>query len=83
MGTYMSIREAQRLGVVEAAVAGRITNGEGAGALDLTVRQFRRLKRLVRIEGAPGLIHLRRGAKNARKSSNMSSQPEAPRSPVR
>jgi hypothetical protein len=37
----MSGKEVPRAGLVKAALAGRITNAEGARALQLSVRQFR------------------------------------------
>jgi hypothetical protein len=40
----MSRKEVPRAGLVKAALAGKITNQEGARALRLTVRQFKRLK---------------------------------------
>ncbi len=57
----MGVKEARRLGVVEAAQRGKITSGEGAEALGLSSRQFRRLKRRVEREGARGVIHGNRG----------------------
>lgn len=57
----MGVREARRLGVVEAALRGKLTNGEGAGALGLSPRQFRRLKRRVERDGARGVVHGNRG----------------------
>src|SRR5439155_16252569 len=42
-------------------VGGEDTNAEGAGALHLTVRQFKRLKARVRTEGVAGLPHRARG----------------------
>jgi len=39
----MGVKEARRLGVVEAALRGKYTNVEGADALGLSLRQFRRL----------------------------------------
>ena len=41
----MSRKEVPRAGLLKAALAGRITNAEGARALQLSVRQFQRLKR--------------------------------------
>ena len=41
----MVAEQAWRLGVMEAALRGKITNGEGAQALGLSARQLRRLKR--------------------------------------
>ena len=63
----MGVREARRLGVVEAALRGRLTNGEGAEALRLSVRQFRRLKRRVEAAGARGLLHGNRGRPSLRR----------------
>lgn len=57
----MSRKEVPRAGLVAAALAGRITNREGAGALHLTVRQFQRLKQRVRRAGAEALRHQGRG----------------------
>ena len=57
----MSRKEVPRAGLLKAALAGRITNGQGARALHLTVRQFRRLKRRFREQGAAGLLHALRG----------------------
>jgi hypothetical protein len=44
----MSRKEVPRAGLVKAALAGKITNAEGARALRLSVRQFRRLKKRFR-----------------------------------
>lgn len=63
----MGVKEARRLGVVEAALRGKITNGEGAEALGLSTRQFRRLKRRVEREGARGMIHGNRGRSSPRR----------------
>ncbi len=40
----MSRKEVPRAGLVTAALAGQITNPQGATALHLSVRQFQRLK---------------------------------------
>src|SRR5438309_9052854 len=53
----MSRTELPRAGLVTAAVAGRISNREGAAALHLTTRQFQRLKQRFRRAGAEGLRH--------------------------
>ena len=52
----MSRKEVPRAGLVKAALAGRITNAQGATALRLTVRQFQRLKRRFRADGAGGWV---------------------------
>lgn len=63
----MGVREARRLGVVEAALRGKITTGEGAEALGLSARQFRRLKRRVERAGARGVLHGNRGRPSAQR----------------
>jgi hypothetical protein len=57
----MSSKEVPRAGLLKAALAGRLTNAQGARALRLSVRQFRRLKRRFREQGARGLLHVLRG----------------------
>jgi hypothetical protein len=57
----MSRKELPRSGLVAIALAGRITNREGATALQLTPRQFQRLKQRFRAGGAPALRHEGRG----------------------
>lgn len=63
----MGVRDARRLGVVEAALRGKLNNGEGAEALGLSVRQFRRLKQRVRDGGAVALRHGNRGRVSTRR----------------
>jgi transposase len=53
----MSRKEARRPGLVQLAVTGQITTGAGAHALDMTPRQFRRLKARYRTAGVRGLVH--------------------------
>lgn len=57
----MSRKELPRPGLVAAAVAGQITNRQGAAALHMTARQFQRLKRRFRLGGAAALRHEGRG----------------------
>lgn len=57
----MSSKEARRPGLVQAALAGKVTNGDAARALGLSVRQFRRLKAAYRRAGVHGLLHGNRG----------------------
>jgi len=57
----MSRKEVPRAGLLKAALAGRITNAQGARALGVSVRQFRRLKKRFRERGTPGLLHALRG----------------------
>ncbi len=57
----MSGKEAPRPGMLEASCDERITNGEAAVALHLTVRQVQRLKGRYREGGAAGLVHRGRG----------------------
>jgi transposase len=63
----MSRKEARRPGLVQAAVAGKITTAEGAHALKMSLRQFRRLKARYRAEGVRGLVHRRRGQPSRRR----------------
>src|SRR3989442_6716710 len=63
----MSRKEVPLAGLVKAALAGKITNQEGARALRLTVRQFKRLKARVRREGLRGLVHPRPGQPSPRR----------------
>ena len=56
----MSRKEVPRPGLVKLALAGQITNQQGAAGAKLTVRQFQRLKARVRAESR-GLLHRRRG----------------------
>jgi transposase len=62
----MSRKEARRPGLVQLAVAGRITTAAGAHALDMTPRQFRRLTARYRAEGVRGLVHRLRGRPSPR-----------------
>jgi transposase len=52
--------------LVQLAVAGKITTAEGARSLEMSLRQFRRLKARYRTEGVRGLIHRRRGQPSGR-----------------
>lgn len=63
----MSRKELVRAGLVKAALAGRITNRQGADAVRLTVRQFQRLKRRFEVGGAPALCHESRGRPSPRR----------------
>lgn len=57
----MSTKEAQRPGLIRAARDGKITNREGAAALGVSVRQFRRLRRRFEEGGTAALLHRGRG----------------------
>jgi transposase len=63
----MSRKELPRPGLMQAALAGQITNREGAGALQLSVRQFQRLKARVRLGGPLALRHRTRGRPSSRR----------------
>lgn len=65
----MSQKEACRPGLVRAAEKGKITNAEGAAALQVSVRQFRRLREAYRARGVAGLLHGNRGRASPRRSS--------------
>ena len=63
----MSDKEAPRPGLVQAALSGRVTNAQGAAALGLGIRQFRRMKAAYRRAGAAGLLHGNRGRPSSRR----------------
>ena len=63
----MGRRDARRLGIIEAAIAGKMTNQEGAQALKLSWRQFKRLRRAVRELGPKGVVHANRGRPSVRR----------------
>jgi len=52
----MSRKAVPGTGLVQAAIAGRISNAEGARALDLSVREFARPKRRFAVAGALGRV---------------------------
>lgn len=63
----MGRRDARRLGMVQAALAGKVSNQEGAMALGMGLRQFKRLRRRVRESGPPGVVHGNRGRPSPRR----------------
>ena len=63
----MSRKEVPRAGLLKAALAGKISNAQGAQALHLSVRQFQRLKVRFNTEGAGGLLHRLRGRPSPRR----------------
>jgi len=63
----MSRKEVPRAGLIKAALAGKITTEEGARALRLSQRQFKRLKARFRRDGLRGLVHRGRGRPSPRR----------------
>ena len=63
----MGRREAQRLGLIQAAIAGKVTSREGAEAVGLSVRQFKRLRARVGQEGPRAVVHGNRGRSSPRR----------------
>jgi len=61
MEPLMGVKEARRLGLIEAAIRGEITNREGAQALGISHRQFKRLRSRLRRDGPRALVHGNRG----------------------
>src|SRR5262245_50753301 len=57
----MGRHEARRLGLIQAALAGKVTSREGATALGMSVRQFKRLRARVSREGPAAVVHGNRG----------------------
>ena len=66
----MSQKEAPRAGLIRAAEKGKLTNAEGAVALGISVRQFRRLRAAFRDRGVEGLAHGNRGQPSPRRRSD-------------
>lgn len=62
----MGVRDARRLGAVEAALQGQLSNRDGAQRTGLSERQFKRLKARVRKNGAAGVLHGNRGRSSSR-----------------
>jgi len=60
----MGIREARRLGLIEAAQRGEITSRQGAEALGISTRQFKRLRQRFRVGGAGALRHRGHGRRS-------------------
>src|ERR1043165_344088 len=68
MGPFMmSSKEARRPGLVQAALAGKVTNRDAAQALGLSVRQFRRVKAAYRPGGVQGVLPGNRGRPSTRR----------------
>src|SRR5256885_3266541 len=65
--TRMALREARRLGLLEAAMRGEVTNVQVAQGLRLSVRQVRRLRRTLERGGPEALIHGNRGRVSPRR----------------
>ena len=63
----MGVRDARRLGQLEAVLRGEQTNRKAARVLGMSVRQVIRLKKQVRALGPPGLLHGNRGRPSARR----------------
>lgn len=65
--TIMGVRDARRLGQVEAARRGETTNRKAARVLGISVRQFVRLKKRVGEQGPRGLLHGNLGQPSSRR----------------
>lgn len=63
----MGVRDARRLGAVEAAMRGEKSNREAAGEAKVSLSQFKRLRRRYGARGAAGLIHGNRGRPSPRR----------------
>ncbi len=61
----MSRKEVPRAGLIKAALAGRISNVQGALGIGVSARQFQRLKVRFRAERTQGLVHKARGQPSA------------------
>ena len=63
----LSRRELHRPGLLKALCAGRVTTRQVANALQLSLRQTRRLRRRFETTGAAGLAHRSRGRPSPRR----------------
>jgi transposase len=63
----LSRRELHRPGLLKALCAGRVTTRQVANALQLSLRQTRRLRRRFESSGAAGLVHRSRGRPSPRR----------------
>jgi transposase len=63
----MSRKEVPRAGLLKAALAGKISNAQGALAMQVSVRQFQRVKVRFAAEGPRGLLHRLRGRPTPRR----------------
>jgi transposase len=66
----MGTRDARRLGVIQAALEGKLTNQQGADSLRISRSQFKRLRRKVREAGVKGVLHGNRGRTSPRRLSD-------------
>lgn len=62
----MSLKELDRLKVIEKVIDGRLTQSDAAPQLQITLRQVRRLIASYRLDGSSGLVSKKRGAKGNR-----------------
>jgi len=63
----MSVKEIDRIAIMEKLVSGEIRVKQAASSLQLSTRQVKRLKRRFVLLGAKGLIHKSRGKASSRK----------------
>jgi transposase len=56
-GVTFTMKDMKRYSVVKAVMDKKMTNSEGAAALDCSVRQLKRIKKKVRKHGAAGIRH--------------------------
>ena len=63
----MSRKEVPRAGLLKAALAGTITNAEGAVAMHVSLRQFYRMKVRFAAAGVDGSLHRLRGRPSPRR----------------
>lgn len=56
-GVKITMEEAKRYDVINAVLDGKMTNREASGAVGLSERQIKRLKKKVKSEGFAGVVH--------------------------
>lgn len=60
------MRDTKKWSIMEALLTGRINNHEAAAALNLSIRQIKRIKKRVKEKGLEGVVHGNRNRPSAR-----------------
>lgn len=66
----MTLRDSRRARVCGGLIEGKLSEADASSALQLSVRQVRRLKRRVKEEGEVGVIHRSRGRASPRRTAD-------------
>lgn len=61
MSAQFTQKETEKLQIINQAIAGTITNGKAAVMLGISIRQIKRLKKKVRVDGSTAVVHKLKG----------------------